>query len=202
MLTASGITGVETQLGINLGLSIFNLLCAVAGSVICEKIGRRPSFLGSTTFMAMMLLIVGILNKQYLNTDSQAGSAAQIAMIFVFYGAYSLVWTPLAYLYPLEVLSFSLRANGMASYNGMCYTAAFFNTFAIPYAMEWSSWGFYLISAGWCLVEVAIMWYYFPETKGMTLEEIDVVFDGHTHADIDVQTVKVLGGEKDVVVRA
>ncbi|THZ53678.1 MFS general substrate transporter, partial [Aureobasidium pullulans] len=43
VLTTIGITGVQTQLAINLGLSVFNLLCAIAGSSVCEKIGRRPS---------------------------------------------------------------------------------------------------------------------------------------------------------------
>lgn len=147
--------------------------------------------------MALLLIIVGVLNKQYGGSANESASAAQVAMIFIFYGAYSLVWTPLAYLYPLEVLSFSLRASGMASYNGLCYTAAFFNTYIIPFAMEWSSWGFYLITAGWCLTEVLIMYFYFAETKGLKLEEIDVIFDGHSHADVDMQTVKVVESPKD-----
>ncbi|KAI5197858.1 hypothetical protein AUEXF2481DRAFT_37949 [Aureobasidium subglaciale EXF-2481] len=198
VLTTVGITGVQTQLAINLGLSVFNLICAIAGSSVCEKIGRRPSFLVSTTTMALLLIIVSVLTKQFATTTSQAASAAQVTLIFLFYRAYSLVWTPLAYLYPLEVLSFSLRANGMASYNGLCYLAAFFNTYIIPYAMRWSSWGFYLITALWCFVEVGIMWVYFPETKGMTLEEVDVVFDGTTHADLDIEMkgIPVVEGEE------
>ncbi|TIA06958.1 MFS general substrate transporter [Aureobasidium pullulans] len=205
VLTTIGITGVQTQLAINLGLSVFNLLCAIAGSSVCEKIGRRPSFLISTSIMALLLIIVSALTKQFSITPTTASSSAQVVLIFLFYGAYSLVWTPLAYLYPLEVLSFSLRASGMASYNGLCYTAAFFNTYIIPYAMGWSSWGFYLITAGWCFVEVGVMWVYFPETKGMTLEEVDVVFDGVGHVDLDVDVdvemkgVEVVEGEEVVV---
>ncbi|THW21333.1 MFS general substrate transporter [Aureobasidium pullulans] len=233
VLTTIGITGVQTQLAINLGLSVFNLLCAIAGSSVCEKIGRRPSFrksflslsltfflfsqaeslntnvqnktVISTSIMALLLIIVSALTKQFSTTPTTASSSAQVVLIFLFYGAYSLVWTPLAYLYPLEVLSFSLRASGMASYNGLCYTAAFFNTYIIPYAMGWSSWGFYLITAGWCFVEVGVMWVYFPETKGMTLEEVDVVFDGVGHVDLDVDVdvemkgVEVVEGEEVVV---
>ncbi|THY96565.1 MFS general substrate transporter [Aureobasidium pullulans] len=233
VLTTIGITGVQTQLAINLGLSVFNLLCAIAGSSVCEKIGRRPSFrksflslsltfflfsqaeslntnvqnktVISTSIMALLLIIVSALTKQFSITPTAASSSAQVALIFLFYGAYSLVWTPLAYLYPLEVLSFSLRASGMASYNGLCYTAAFFNTYIIPYAMGWSSWGFYLITAGWCFVEVGVMWVYFPETKGMTLEEVDVVFDGVGHVDLDVDVdvemkgVEVVEGDEVVV---
>jgi len=154
--------------------------------------------------MAFLLIVVSALTKQFstanTNTTNTAASAAQVVLIFLFYGAYSLVWTPLAYLYPLEVLSFSLRASGMASYNGLCYTAAFFNTYIIPYAMGWSSWGFYLITAFWCFVEVGVMWVYFPETKGMTLEEVDVVFDGVGHVDFEMKGVEVVEGEEVVEV--
>lgn len=49
------------------------------------------------------------------------------------------------------------------------------------------------------------MWVYFPETKGMTLEEVDVVFDGVGHVDLDVDVdvemkgVEVVKGEEVVV---
>lgn len=102
------------------------------------------------------------------------------------------MWTPLSYLYPIEVLSYSIRANGLAIFNGACYLAAFFNTYVIPYAMDWSGWGFYLISAFWCLVEVAVMYFYFPETAGMTLEEVDKIFDGVRHVDMEITIGEVI----------
>ncbi|PYH90755.1 hexose transporter [Aspergillus ellipticus CBS 707.79] len=172
VLTSAGITNVQTQLAINIGLSIYNLACAIFGSFYLDRFGRRPSFLYSTVGMAILLTAVAV------TTPTAGGSAGQIVLIFLFYGCYSLVWTPLSYLYPIEVLSYSLRANGLAAHNGICHLAAFFNTYIIPYAMDWSSWGFYLITAIWCLVEVVAMWFVFPETKNMTLEEISGVFDG------------------------
>lgn len=102
------------------------------------------------------------------------------------------MWTPLSYLYPIEVLSYCIRANGLAIFNGACYLAAFFNTYVIPYAMDWSGWGFYLISAFWCLVEVAVMYFYFPETAGMTLEEVDKIFDGVRHVDMEITIGEVI----------
>lgn len=40
------------------------------------------------------------------------------------------------------------------------------------------TWGFYLITAVWVIVECVIMYYYFPETKAMSMEEIEAIFDG------------------------
>ncbi|KAL2835292.1 hexose transporter [Aspergillus cavernicola] len=177
VLTSAGITDTQTQLAINIGLSVYNLACAIFGSFYLDRFGRRPSFLLSTIGMSILLIAVAVMTKEFSTHPSPGASAGQIVLIFLFYGCYSLVWTPLSYLYPIEVLSYSLRANGLASYNGACYLAAFFNTYIIPYAMNWSSWGFYLITAIWCLVEAVIMWFLFPETKNMTLEEISGVFD-------------------------
>ena len=154
----------------------------------------------STTSMGLTLIINSILTKLYSGTSNSSASIAIVFLIFFFYGWYSLVWTPLSYLYPIEVLSYSLRANGLAVFNGACYLAAFFNTYVIPYAMAWSGWGFYLISAFWCFGEVAVMWVYFPETKKMTLEEIDGIFDGEKHfvTELTVGEVIEIGivGEK------
>ena len=37
-----------------------------------------------------------------------------VAVMFLFQGFYSVAWTPLLYLYPPEVMNYSIRANGVA----------------------------------------------------------------------------------------
>lgn len=215
VLNSAGITAMQTQLGINIGMSVFNLVCAAVGTFLAERIGRRNGFCKYNTYflihamfgglildtvystgtMAILLIIVATLTKAFSSAPTVASSAAQVAMIFLFYGSYSFVWTPLATLYPVEVLSYSMRGNGLGFYNGAVYGTAFINTFAIPYAMEWSAFGFYLITAFWNLLcEVTIVFFYFPETKGKTLEEIDVIFEGVSHANLDITIGEVLKG--------
>lgn len=151
--------------------------------------------------MSLLLVIVAVLTKVFGTSPTTATSAAQVAMIFLFYGCYSFVWTPLATLYPVEVLSYSMRANGLGFYNGVCYATAFLNTFAIPYAMEWSAWGFYLITVGWnLLVELPIIWFYFPATEKKTLEEIDVIFERVRHVTLDVTVGDVMQGKAKGIV--
>lgn len=102
---------------------------------------------------------------------------------------------PLTIIYTAEVLSYSMRAKGLALYNGLCYGTGAFNTYAIPYAMEWFSWGFYMITALWCfLAELPIIYAYFPATERMSLEEIDVVFEGTRHDDLDIALNNILQG--------
>ena len=49
ILNQAGITEVLQQLGINAGLSIWDLCCAVLGALLSGRVGRRPMFLISYT---------------------------------------------------------------------------------------------------------------------------------------------------------
>lgn len=44
VLTTAGITTVQTQLGINVGIAGFTFACCIAGSYSAMRVGRRPSF--------------------------------------------------------------------------------------------------------------------------------------------------------------
>lgn len=61
-------------------------------------------------------------------SDNPAGASngliyGDVAVMFLFQGFYSIAWTPLLYLYPPEVMNYSVRAQGLAfssfSLNGL-----------------------------------------------------------------------------------
>lgn len=48
-------------------------------------------------------------------------------------------------------------------------------TFAFPYALAAIGWKTYMINGAWDVLEIAFLIYFWVETKGKTLEEIDEV---------------------------
>jgi len=61
-----------------------------------------------------------------------------------------------------------------------------------------------MMNGSWDVLEVAFIWYYWVETSGKTLEEIDAVLDGTKHSEApDLEDVRrgkvdigdILGGE-------
>jgi hypothetical protein len=63
------------------------------------------------------LFVIGGLSKLYATNPSGASQSliyGNVAVMFLFQGFYSVAWTPLLYLYPPEILNYSIRANGMA----------------------------------------------------------------------------------------
>lgn len=60
---------------------------------------------------------MGGLSKLYASNPDGASHSlvyGDVAFMFLFQGFYSIAWTPLLYLYPPEVMNYSIRANGLA----------------------------------------------------------------------------------------
>lgn len=54
----------------------------------------------------------------------------------------------------------------------------FFNTFVNPIALERIAWRYYIVFIVVLLVFGLTAYFYYPETKGYTLEQVAVIFDG------------------------
>ena len=86
--------------------------------------------------------------------------------------------TPLIIAYPAEIWPYQLRARGIALTQMSTYGAIFFNIFVNPIALESIGWKYYLVFAVILVVITVTVYFFYPETKGHSLEEMAVVFDG------------------------
>jgi hypothetical protein len=57
----------------------------------------------------------------------------------------------------------------------MCGT---FNTYVNPLGIKAFAWKFYFFYVVWIAIQFAIVYIFFPETKGPSLEQIALLFDG------------------------
>ena len=107
-------------------------------------------------------------------------------------GSYSFGFTPLAALYPPEVLNYSIRSTGIGVYQFFTNGLGLMATMAFPYALERIGWKTFMINGAWDVVQLIFVILFWVETKDKTLEEIDELFDGIRHSSADEQSGMVV----------
>lgn len=180
ILNSIGLTSPPQQLRINGGLNVFNFGISIILASFIDIVGRRRLFLYSVVGMLVTYIIWTILsaiNQQQNFVNSSLGTGV-VAMIFLYNAAYNAGLNGVPWVYVTEVLPTHLRAKGtnIMQIAGTC--CLIFNGYANPVAMEAITWKYYIVYIVIIAIEFVVVWFLFPETKGRTLEEIAIIFDG------------------------
>ncbi|KAL3419995.1 MFS sugar transporter [Phlyctema vagabunda] len=178
MLENAGITAEGTKLMLN---GIYPVICffgAVLGARLTDKLGRRPLLLYTTVFCSMCFAVITGTSKLASEDKSNTAAAnSTIAFIYMFGIVFSFGWTPLQSMYIAETLPTSTRAKGTAIGNLASSISSVIIQYSSGPAFANIGYYFYLVFVFWDLIEVVIMYFFFPETKERTLEELAEVFE-------------------------
>jgi len=196
ILDSIGMKSDPQQLRINGGLMVFNLGISIIFASLMELAGRRRLFLFSTIGMLICYVIWTILsaiNQERNFVDGGLGTGV-VVMIFFYQLFYNAGLNGPPWVYVEEVLPTHLRAKGTNIMQIAATCALVFNGYANPVAMEAISWKYYIVYCCIIAVEIAVVYFGFPETKGRSLEEIALIFDGEQalgasgpHKDLDTK---------------
>ncbi|BEI87256.1 hypothetical protein CcaverHIS002_0706020 [Cutaneotrichosporon cavernicola] len=177
ILNSVGITNPIDQKIYNGCLQIWNGISAISGALVCERYGRRKMWLTSCISQFISYSIITLCSALYANGNHAAGYVV-LAGLFLYFASYAIAFTPLLLAYPIEILPFSLRSKGVSLLLICSLSATLINTFLNPIALEALEWKFYFVFLGVQVLVTALIYFYFPETQGHSLEEIAVIFDG------------------------
>ncbi|KAJ7755968.1 general substrate transporter [Mycena metata] len=187
LLKNAGITSQHKQLVLNFINSITSYMGALFGSAMVDRWGRRKNLLSATGALVVILAIVSALLSHPGSTER---ANAGITFIYLFMVVFSFGWTAMQALYPAEVLSFEVRAKGLA-FLGLCsQSATLITTFGMPSAIQALGWKIYLVYMVWDMFEFTVIYFWAVETKGLTLEEISEVFEQPSPRKYSVQKLR------------
>lgn len=181
VLDTAGVKDPIIKTDLFTAMNAVQCIVSFTGAMFVDKIGRRPMLIWVNIGCSICWIGVAASAGIYKNSGdvhpNKAASAACVAMIYIFQAVYSFGWTPMQALYPVEVLSFEMRAKGMAFSNMFVTAGTLVNQFGFPVALDKIQWKTYFVFMIWCVIQAGIIYVFVPETKNRTLEELDEIFN-------------------------
>lgn len=141
-----------------------------------DSMGRRRFLLIGSAGCTMCLIFLAALTAEYVGTDNTSGLAAAVFFIFFFVFWWCFFMDATQYVYLAEIFPHHLRSQGVALGMISFYLSSEVTLVAAPVAMNAIGWRFYLVLIVPSVVYIAIIYFFFPETKGRTLEEMGALF--------------------------
>lgn len=158
------------------GFGMINFLFAIPAFYTIDTFGRRNLLLTTFPLMSIFLLVAGF---SFLTPDDNTqGKLAGVATgIYLFAAVYSSGEGPVPFTYSAEAFPLYIRDLGMGFATATCWFFNFMLAFTWPRLRNaftvTGAFGFY---AAWNIVGWLLVLLFLPETKGLTLEELDAVF--------------------------
>lgn len=165
-----------------------------------DKIGRRVLLSVGLYLCAIMVLgeaiSVALFTKQH---GAQAPATAAVCFLFFTLAVYCSTQDASSYVFVSEIFPTHIRAKGVAiSTSGLFFCTLIFVS-AAPAAFDSINYGYYILIAICAIVGATVEWFYWPETRGMTLEEVAVRFWDPAPSSRAGQVVDDWGTEQDKV---
>lgn len=204
VLETVGITSVTQQTMISGFLQLWNLILAVSAAVSVDRVGRRVLFLTSCLGMLASYIAITGLSGSFAHTGASGTGVAVIPFLFIFYGFYDIAFTPLIVSYICEIWPYTLRARGLSTGLLSTQAAVFFNIFVNPIALGAIGWKYYIVYCVLLVIITVTIYFFYPETKGHSLETMARIFDGEDAAvpeegksreSVDRRASEVMGQE-------
>ncbi|KAL2289939.1 hypothetical protein FJTKL_01217 [Diaporthe vaccinii] len=178
VLNSVGVESVTDQTLISACLNVWNLLWAIAAATNVDRLGRRFLFLTSASTMLVSFIIITGLSGAFAESGSAQIGLSVIPFLFIFFAGYDIAMTPFLTAYPCEIWQFSLRSRGLTVSWCSTVVAIFINTFVNPIALEAIQWRYYIVFIVMLTLLLITVYFAYPETRGHTLEQVAVIFDG------------------------
>ncbi|KAF1810496.1 general substrate transporter [Eremomyces bilateralis CBS 781.70] len=159
----------------------FNLI-TVPGNLIngllVDHVGRRKFVLTGIVALTIIVSVEAALTARFADTgsDNKVGLGFGVAFIFMFPVFYSVCLDATMYLIPAEIFPMIIRSFGISfSIMGQWIATAVLLG-AAPTAFENIKFGFWIVLIAGSVVYGVLVYFFLPETKGMTLEDISILF--------------------------
>ncbi|BFZ55293.1 Ribulose bisphosphate carboxylase large chain [Savitreella phatthalungensis] len=154
----------------------FNGLIYVASTIlpwyVIDSWGRRPILLSGAIIMCISLSAIAY----FIKIDVSYTPTFVVGLVIIYNAAFGYSWGPVPWLLPSEVLPLSVRARGASLSTAVNWLTNWYIGISTPILQERIGFWLYIILALSCAVSAVVVAMFYPETKGLALEDMDDLF--------------------------
>ncbi|KAJ5222807.1 uncharacterized protein N7469_009047 [Penicillium citrinum] len=162
--------------------SVQYLFFSMIGIPCVERYGRRMLMMFGAAGMCFCYIFITSLIKYNELPDyahRQEVASASVAFFFLYYVFFGIGMQGVPWLYPTEINSLTMRTKGAALGAATNWIFNFMVVEITPIGIQNLGWRFYIVWIALNAAIVPVIYVFYPETTGRTLEDMDDYYRGN-----------------------
>ncbi|CAN6363536.1 unnamed protein product [Urochloa humidicola] len=178
---AAGMSSTAAALGVTIAIGAVKMCFILLGVLCTDRLGRRPLLLASTAGVAATTAALALTLAVGGGASSSSAPVAQaccVAAVLAVVAAYSVGYALVVNTYSAEILPLRLRAQGLGvgvAVNRLVSGLVTMTFISLADAITMP--GCFFLYAAVTAVAFVFVYVRLPETRGRSLEDMDVLFD-------------------------
>ncbi|CAO3667351.1 unnamed protein product [Umbelopsis ramanniana] len=191
MFEQAGLQGSASLLANGIDYALMVIFC-IPAMFIVDRVGRRKLMLTGTVAMGIgFILMAGVyggvghtvwdeanLTHAVDMGGNKGADYAVIVIIFLFVCFYAITWAPCAWIYISEIFPLRIRSKGFAFASALLWVGNVLVGQITPILMNAITFYTYVVYAAIAIIIFLFLYFFTPEPKGLSLEEVEVIFQG------------------------
>ncbi|KAI9063951.1 AmMst-1 [Trametes sanguinea] len=177
--------GIKNPFLISVAINIVNMGMTLPGMWAVDRFGRRSLLLWGAVLMCICEYLVAILGVT-ISIENLAGQRALIGIVCIYVGTFAATWGPVAWVIVGEIFPLNVRAKGISLSAASNWLWNWALAFATPYLVNSGKGNaglgvkVFFIWGSTCAGCILFTYFCIPETKGLSLEQIDLLYQNST----------------------
>ena len=165
----SGLTNTDSMFQ-SILIGVTNGIFTILGMILIDRVGRKKLLIVGSIGMSVCL---GLVARNILHPGFLRMGLLIYLLVYIMFFAFStgaVIWVLIAEIFPNRVRG---KGQSLGSFTHWFFAALI--TFLFPVVEKMSQFGVghaFMFFSVMTIVQAIVVWKYFPETKGRTLEEL------------------------------
>jgi len=152
-------------------MGLVNVIFTVVAIMTVDKWGRKPLLMVGSVGMAIGMIAIGLLAFMKIIGIST------LVFIIIYTASFMMSWGPITWVLISELFPNKIRGKAVAVAVAAQWAANYFISSTYPAMMEFSSSVTYWFYGAMSILSFFFVWKMIPETKGKTLEELELLWE-------------------------